>query len=562
MPLRKECQYQHWWDVRRQRYHRQARHLNNDTFVQLPLPIFPPALDFDPAQFVLPPAYEDIDDVEKAVCHSRLSRKIVRNDCQNSESRKSYIHTNHASAALHRPIPPATRIFRHCRYTLFTVYRRLFTAVFVLNLFGLYILVRQTKSQPQRWTEVSNALATLASSNFLLAILMRQDYLINLLYRTAWLVPWSCPLRIRKFMARVYCYGGIHSGAAVAGTMWWAIFTAVLSWTLVRQDTYTLTTVLVAWISLAFLLAILILAYPTMRARYHNTFELTHRFLGWTSIFLFWAQHFLLTFTTAPSKSFIQHLIRAPTFWNLVTITALLIYPWLRLRRWTFTAAILSSHAIRLSFPNAVHKFSCLSISSDPLREWHPFATFPAVDPDQAGGSMVISDAGDWTRGVIRSAHQKRAFTNAYRTEKGPITGDAVEMHFYVKSHPKAGVLSLSLLFPRVLILTTGSGIGPALSSLLERPEGQHARLIWSTRSPLKTYGAEILALVDKADPDAIVIDTDEMGRPDLLDVAWRVGREERVEAVFVLSNEKVVNWVVGGLERRGLPAYGPIWDS
>jgi hypothetical protein len=58
------------------------------------------------------------------------------------------------------------------------------------------------------------------------------------------------------------------------------------------------------------------------------------------------------------------------------------------------------------------------------------------------------------------------------------------------------------------------------------------------------------------------VIDTDEMGRTDLLEVAWRVGREQRVEAVFVLSNEKVVKWVVGGLERRGMPAYGPIWDS
>jgi hypothetical protein len=31
---------------------------------------------------------------------------------------------------------------------------------------------------------------------------------------------------------------------------------------------------------------------------------------------------------------------------------------------------------------------------------------------------------------------------------------------------------------------------------------------------------------------------------------------------VFVLSNERVVRWVVGGLEDRGVCAYGPIWDS
>jgi hypothetical protein len=29
-----------------------------------------------------------------------------------------------------------------------------------------------------------------------------------------------------------------------------------------------------------------------------------------------------------------------------------------------------------------------------------------------------------------------------------------------------------------------------------------------------------------------------------------------------VLSNEGVVKWVVGGLEKMGVRAYGPIWDS
>lgn len=567
MPSRNQCQYQHWWDVRRSRDHPTLQRPNNETAFILPLPSFPPALDFDPDRFTLPPAYEEIEDLEKAIHHIRLPSKCFTDALPFSQlaygDDKTVLHVKSTCRSLQQLPRLPTRIFRYVRFTIFTVYRRLFTIVFLLNLFGLYILVRQHQWRSRGWTGSLSTLATLASSNFLLAILVRQDYLVNLLYRTAWLVPWSFPLSVRKIMARVYCYGGIHSGAAVAGTLWWTIFTAVMSWTLFQEKACASTGVFVAWTSLILLLAILILAYPTMRARYHNTFETMHRFLGWASILLFWAQLFLLTASTSTqSTHFPTNLIRNPTFWNLMLITTLLIYPWLRLRCWTFTAHVLSSHAVRLSFPYTVHKFSCLSISSSPLREWHPFATFPSTNPENPGASMVISDAGDWTRSVIRTAQRKPAVMKAYRTEGYETTSEGIEMRFYVKSHPKAGVLSLSLLFPRVLILTTGSGIGPALSSLLERPQGQHARLIWSTRSPLMTYGANLLALVDKADSNAIVIDTDEMGRPDLLEVAWRVGREQRVEAVFVLSNEKVVKWVVGGLERRGMPAYGPIWDS
>lgn len=180
---------------------------------------------------------------------------------------------------------------------------------------------------------------------------------------------------------------------------------------------------------------------------------------------------------------------------------------------------------------------------------------------------MVISDAGDWTKNVIQHAQMRNSvhqiITKSQRGSTKELQRESsVQMRFWVKSHPKAGVLSLSCLFPRVLIVTTGSGIGPSLSSLLDRPPSQFARLIWSTRSPLTTFGPRILSLVDKADSDALIIDTSEMGRPNLLEVAWKMMIEVRAEAVFVLSNEAVTKAVVGGLEKRGVRAFGPIWDS
>ncbi|KAH7412227.1 hypothetical protein DE146DRAFT_602502 [Phaeosphaeria sp. MPI-PUGE-AT-0046c] len=559
------CQYQDWWDRRASGAScKKNRHAGNNVIL-LPRPVFPPALDFDASRFTLPPSYDDIVDLEKAVYPSRprsqdfsdTSTLVERTDSE--ETYRTWTKTEHNR--LQEYIPRHVRILRKFRYNIFNVYRRLFTFVVILNIIGAFILVRTHHSQRADGLRISSTLATLASSNFLLAILIRQDYLVNLLFRTAWLVAWTMPNTIRNMVARVYCYGGIHSGAAVAGSMWWIAYTA---WTcrIFVQDATSLSVTILSCLVLMILVVILILSCPSVRARYHNTFEITHRLLGWLSIMLFWAQLLLIHHTSSTPGT---RLIQDPTFWNLIIITLLLLYPWLRIRRWTFTAHVLSSHALRLSFPNPIHRFSCLSISSSPLLEWHPFATFPL---SSAETSMVISNAGDWTRNMIHSTiAQSQASPTALMpkqqdTDKPQDAAPQVKLTFYTRPHPKAGVLSLSLLFPRILILTTGSGIGPALSSLLERPPAQFARLIWSTRSPLATYGAEMMALVRKADSDALVLDTDEMGRPDLLAVVLKEAAREGVDAVFVLSNEKVVKWVVGGVEARGGRGYGPIWDS
>ncbi|KAF2007632.1 hypothetical protein P154DRAFT_386771, partial [Amniculicola lignicola CBS 123094] len=436
--------------------------------------------------------------------------------------------------------PPTrtTTMLRHFRSSILPVYQRIFSVVFVPNAIGLVLLLRT----PVRRINLDHV-ATFASTNLLISILVRQDLFINCIFRTAWLVPWSVPLMIRRIVARVYTYGGIHSGAALAGTFWYMAFTALLTIRSVQNGSCILPIIICTWLILLFFILILIFSYPRLRDLYHNTFEMTHRFLGWLSVLLFWIQIVLLAHqsSTASSQPIQTILTHNPTFWNLLLITILLIYPWTHLRKWTFTPTRLSSHALLLQTPHPIHRFSCLSISASPLREWHPFATFPSTSPtNPSSTTLLISAAGNWTKSLVAS----------------PRT------HFWIKGHPKAGVLSLSCLFPRVLILTTGSGIGPALSSLLDRPATQHARLVWATRNPLSTFGLEIMRLVEEADREAVVIDTDAMGRPDLVDVGVRVAREMRAEAVFVLSNREVTGAVVRGLEGRGVVAYGPIWDS
>ena len=47
-----------------------------------------------------------------------------------------------------------------------------------------------------------------------------------------------------------------------------------------------------------------------------------------------------------------------------------------------------------------------------------------------------------------------------------------------------------------------------------------------------------------------------------MLRLAYRTYINSAAEAVICISN-KTLTWnVVHGLERRGIPAFGPVWDS
>jgi hypothetical protein len=429
------------------------------------------------------------------------------------------------------------------------VYRRLFTIVFAANIVGMLLfLVRSltaVKKSPDdgssRWRRFPlSDVATAAAANILVAILIRQDYVVNALFRACWVVPHSFPLWLRTRVAKVYENGGIHSGAGVAGAMWFVLLTVMLTIEFVEGTLRSTPILSVAYVLVTLFLLILYSAYPRFRFKSHNSFESTHRFAGWAAIGLFWAELILLGHDMAKSSgqslsSVLNHL---PSFWMLIFITFHIILPWLRLRRWGFTADVLSNHAVRLNFSTTLAPLSGLAISDSPLREWHPFATFPTPS---GGGSMIISKAGDWTTRTIQEPKKK----------------------YWVKGLPKTGVLSMAFVFRSVVVVTTGSGIGPCLSFLREPKRTKtKCRVLWSTPSPLETYGHDIYDSVLEADSRAVVIDTRRAGRPDMVALTYALFIESQAEAVFVISNPNLTRKVVYAMETRGIPAFGPVWDS
>ena len=113
-----------------------------------------------------------------------------------------------------------------------------------------------------------------------------------------------------------------------------------------------------------------------------------------------------------------------------------------------------------------------------------------------------------------------------------------------------------------MVLVATGSGIGPVLSLLQAKRKLGFIRLLWSTKDPIKTYGQRVMDNVMAADPNAVIINTSVDRRPNLLELAHGMYVDSQAEAVFVISNPRVTRKTVYGLESRGVPTFAPIFDS
>ncbi|MBB5804209.1 hypothetical protein F4560_003977 [Saccharothrix ecbatanensis] len=395
-----------------------------------------------------------------------------------------------------------TRLALALRRRPFTHHNRLVALVVVINAVAAFGI------------ESVGALSDAVVANVALAVLIRQQHVINLLFRVATSAPTTWPLRVRWTLGKVYHFGGLHVGAALCATTWFA----VLAWALADPLTWTI---------LGLLVAMVVFALPTLRARRHDVFERVHRFAGWTVLALF-AVH------SSRQPGFVGSL----QFWLLLLVVASVVLPWTRLRRVPVRIVRPSKHVALVSFDYGVTPFagSSTAVSRHPLLEWHSFANVPA--PGRAGFRLTISRAGDWTGRLI----------------------DDMPTHLWVKGVPTAGVGNIDKLFTRVVWVATGSGIGPCLPHLLSQETP--SRLVWSTRTPRATYGDELVDEIEAVQPDALVWDTVGQGKPDLVELALRACREFDAEAVICISNKKTTWHVVEELEARGVPAFGAIWDS
>jgi len=418
------------------------------------------------------------------------------------------------------------------RHPALMEYRRLAALVALVNL-TVFALGLRDGHWFAHGHYMLRAIADMALINLSLGILIRQQRVINALFWLATRIPTSWPLWIRWGAGKVFHFGGLHSGGTVAGTIWFGFLLYAMIWN--RANGAALPSDLTLGLSatmVALMILMVISALGPIRARFHNAFEKIHRFVGWTVLGLFWAQTISITQDTG------GELLHSPAFWMLCLITLSILSPWLSLKRVDVEIVKPSNHAViaRFDYGDTPFPGSSNAISHTPFGEYHSFANIPS--PDRSGYRLAISRAGDWTGRFI----------------------DTPPKRVWVKGITTSGVARIEVLFTKVVYVGTGSGIGPILPHLLagEVPN----RLIWSTRSPRRTYGDALVDEIKAHTDEPLIWDTDAQGKPNLSALALQAVRDSGAEAVIVISNQKLTRKVVHDMESLGIPAYGAIWDS
>ncbi|MCT4607749.1 MAG: hypothetical protein N4A70_00925 [Pelagimonas sp.] len=421
---------------------------------------------------------------------------------------------------------------RVTRHPAFMEYRRL---AFLVALVNAAVFI--TGLQSGRWFDgqsfALNAIADMALINLSMGILIRQQRVVNALFWLATRIPTSWPLWMRWGAGKVFHFGGLHSGGTVAGTIWFGFLLVAMVMNRVNGSTVPSDLTIGASTAMVLLMTLMVIsALGPIRAKFHNTFEGIHRFVGWTVLALFWVQ------TVSITRDMGHNLTESPAFWMLCLITLSIASPWLTMKRVNVEITKPSNHVVIAKFDYGDTPFagSSNSISHTPFGQYHAFANIPT--PGESGYRLAISRAGDWTGDFINNPPE----------------------HVWVKGITTSGVARIEELFTKVVYVGTGSGIGPILPHLLKGKVPN--RLIWSTRSPRATYGDAIVDEIESHTESPVIWDTDAQGKPDLSTLALQAVRESGAEAVIVISNQKLTRKVVHDMESLGIPAYGAIWDS
>ncbi|KAJ7684346.1 hypothetical protein DFH06DRAFT_1462695 [Mycena polygramma] len=430
---------------------------------------------------------------------------------------------------------PARKTSRSIKFQLwFNTYRKFFTLVVTLNMVGLVLAAIGKWDYPRRYT------GAFVLGNLQCAILMRNEFFGRFLYLivNTLFAKWS-PLWFRLGCTSALQHlGGIHSGCAVAGSLW-LVFRLVFIF--VNYPHFPAAIIAPGVVTCVAVFISILSALPWVRESHHNIFEGYHRLVGWFGLISTWVFVVLgdsydhVTHTWNPNGKYIIH---QQDFWFAFAMSICVIVPWLTVRRVPVEIEIPSPKVAVIRFRRGMQQGLLARISRGSQLEYHAFGIISKGRQSEEH-YLICGVQGDFTKSLVEN----------------PPT------HLWTRQLKFAGVSNTSSLYKRGIRVCTGTGLGAALSTCLQSPNWY---LIWIGSDQAKTFGPTISALIhDNLPPTQYTLwDSKERGgRPDIMKLLKETYVSWGAEVVFITSNLGGNTEMMEGCKKEGIPAFGTLWD-
>ncbi|CAE6450915.1 unnamed protein product [Rhizoctonia solani] len=362
----------------------------------------------------------------------------------------------------------------------------------------------------------TNFIAQASLVNLTITVLVRNELLLAGLYWAFSKIPF------RRFYAHrmLHSIGGLHVGCAFGTFIWIIFYTVEVGRSTSLNSSLDIALLITSIILPVGITVIIIFALRPLRERFHDAWEYTHRYVGWTVI-VDLIVHLGLKAATldAPEQLFYTSL----PYLTLACVVSI-FYIWFTVRRAEISIQANRSVAV-VTFPGTptMRSGTFARISRDGF-QWHAFSV-AMTDFEKREFSLIVGRAGDWTTGLINDA------LNAQGPER-----------IYIRGVCPPGFMYMHRSYKKVVTVCTGAGIAPALPQIEQHTSD--IMLVWIAKNHRKTYGEAVWNTVTSNLPanQVILHDTGVSGRPDIGSLLEKAAKSHDAEAVFVVSNDAYTN--------------------
>lgn len=327
---------------------------------------------------------------------------------------------------------------------------------------------------------------------------------------------------------------------------------STLFWAIVHFKLVEISTSMnnIFFIILTFLTIIILTALAIFRRKHHNIFENIHRYLGYITILLLIYYYFKIN--TILGLNIIE-IISKPHFFLLVFIVAMLITPWIGVKKIYPKLIHVNENVIGIQLRGepSFGTYSKITLANG---QFHPFGDSMYDFDDMRNRTLYITPAGDRTTKIINEANKDNFLLKECTIKRDRFCG-------FMYQHSR---------YNNILIIVTGGGIAPIIPCLVLNKHTK-MNLLWIGKSQTDVFGKKLIKnlkkKIENQDIGLHILDTTDedlkrFTNKNYVALAMKAYKHYNPEAVFIMSNQNLTIDMIHAFNEKGVRTYGATFDS